>query len=51
MRHHKGPRGNIRGSKVDHRAGPLKTKGEHGGLYRTIGGHMANQKILGFEEF
>ena len=49
MRNHKGPRGTIRGFKVD-RTGPWKTKGEHRGPYRTIGeshGSLKDKWALG----
>ena len=31
--------------------GPLKTKWDHGGSYKTIGGDTVCLKTLGFEEF
>ena len=43
---HKCPYGTIRGSKMDH-LGPLKTKRDHGGPYRTIGGSYGSLKDPG----
>ena len=42
-----GPLRTIKGSMFEH-TGTWKTKVDHGGPFKTIGGHMAFQKSLGF---